>query len=358
MANVLSFQARVAVIAHLVQGTRIRATAKLCEVDKDAVMRLGVIVGLACLVLHDRLMTGVRSALLEVDEVWAYVGRHDRRRLAKDPPEFGDHYTMFAIDPVSKLVPSFLTGRRNPDTALSFACDLRNRVMGKPQVSVDGWPHWPEAFRKAFGWSGVDLGACLKEYENDSTPKDPARKYSPGRVKSVEKRPLLGCPAMDAVSTALAERLNLTTRMHMRRLTRLTNAYSKKAENLRAAVGLHFAWYNMVRVHETIGTTPAVAAGLVAAPWSLPELVAAALAIAEETPEAPAPAPAPAPHGPSTPWPPFATWATWRAPVQLPLPGVDAANDNGKAPAVQVDEEEEAPVTMRDPIPYGEGAAL
>ena len=125
MANVLSFQARVAVIAHLVQGTSIRATAKLCEVDKDAVMRLGVIVGLACLVLHDRLMTGVRSALLEVDEVWAYVGRHDRRRLAKDPPEFGDHYTMFAIDPVSKLVPSFLTGRRNPDTARPRSSPMR-----------------------------------------------------------------------------------------------------------------------------------------------------------------------------------------------------------------------------------------
>ncbi len=235
--------------------------------------------------------------------------------------------------------------------------------MGKPQISVDGWRSWPDAFRAAFGWAGVDLGVIIKEYENDSTPTDPARKYSPGRVKSSKKFRALGAPAEEAISTSLAERLNLTTRMHMRRLTRLTNAYSKKAENLRAAVGLHFAWYNFVRVHESIDTTPAVAAGLADAPWSLGELVTAALEIAAEMPEPSAPEPVPAPQGPAPPVPPLVTAETWRAPVQLPLPGVDVANDNATTEADERarwdhDAELHGPATQRDPIPYGEGAAL
>jgi IS1 family transposase len=276
VANVLPFPLRVKVIAHLVEGTSIRSTGRLVGVDKDAVMHLGVMIGLACLALHAKLVKGVRSALLEVDEVWAFCGRHQRRLLPTDPAEFGDHYTMFAIDPVSKLVAAFLTGARDGATALRFARDLRARVLGKPQVSVDGWPHWYEAFRKAFGWNGVDLGVVVKEYQNDTDARDPARKYSPGRVKSVQKRAALGTPREEDISTALAERMNLTSRMHQRRLTRLTNAYSKKAENLAAAVGLHFCWYNFVRVHETIGTTPAVAAGIADHPWSMAELVAAA----------------------------------------------------------------------------------
>jgi hypothetical protein len=127
---------------------------------------------------------GVRASLLECDEVWAYVGRHQRCLLATDPAQWGDRYTLFATDPVSKLVPSFLTGRRDGDAALAFARDVRARILGKPQVSVDGWPCWYEAFRTAFGWNGVDLGASIKEYDNEATPKDPGRKYSPGWVKS------------------------------------------------------------------------------------------------------------------------------------------------------------------------------
>ena len=361
MPNVLPFSLRVKVIAHLVEGTSIRATGRLLEVDKDAVMKLGVTVGLACLVLHDRLVKGLRCALLECDEVWAYVGRHQRRLLATDPATWGDRYTLFAIDPVSKLVPSFLTGRRDGDAALAFARDLRARVTGKPQVSVDGWPGWPDAFHKAFGWNGVNLGASVKEYENDATPKDPGRKYSPGRVKRVEKRALLGMPDESLISTSLAERVNLTTRMHQRRLTRLTNAYSKKPENLTAAVALHFAWYNFVRVHETIGTTPAVAAGLVEAPWSLAELVAAALAVAEEQPEPPAPAPAPmGPPEPSGSPASLPSWEGWRPMTQTTLPGVDHAPANDVAPAA-VDggesEGDDGPVTVRDPAPWGDRAA-
>jgi hypothetical protein len=153
------------------------------------------------------------------------------------------------------------------------------------------------------------------------------------------------------ISTSLAERVNLTTRMHQRRLTRLTNAYSKKPENLTAAVGLHFAWYNFVRVHETIGTTPAVAAGLAEAPWSLAELVAAALEIAEETPQPTAPAPAPVPQSPERP-PSLPSPETWREMVQEPLPGVDALGND-----IEASVGEDGPETTRDPVPWGDMAA-
>ncbi len=348
MANVLPFAVRVRVIAHLVEGVSIRATGRLCGADKDAVMNLGVLIGLACILLHDKLVRGVRCALLECDEVWAYVGRHERRKLASDPASWGDNYTLFAIDGVSKLVPSFLTGPRDGTTALSLARDLRSRVVGKPQISVDGWQGWPDAFYKAFGWHGCNLGACIKEYGNEDTdPRDPARKYSPGRVKSVTKRPLLGVPNMDDVSTALAERLNLTTRMQQRRLTRLTNAYSKKQENLTAAMGLHFFWYNFVRVHGAIGTTPAVAAGLADHPWSMSELVAAALEVAESMP-APT-TPAPAPVSPTTDSAaPLPAPETFRDMEQTTLPGIAAA---------PVEDGDDAPETVRDPIAWGDMAA-
>lgn len=278
MANVLSLMVQVQIIAHLVEGSSIRATARLCGVDKDTVMGLGARVGRGCLVLHDRLVCDVPMALGEIDELWAYVGRHERRVRPSDPATFGDAYTMFAMDAVTKLVPSFLTGPRDLDTATAFMMDLRRRVVGKPQLSVDGWPHWPEAVRRAFGHRGCDLGVVVKEYQRAAHHGETARWHNPGRVKAMDKRAVFGEPDMDEVSTSLAERCNLTSRMGCRRLTRKTNGYSRKRENLVAALGLHFTHYNLVRVHETLGTTPAVRAGVVDAPWSLGDLVREALA--------------------------------------------------------------------------------
>jgi hypothetical protein len=192
VANVLPFPVRVQIVAHLIEGVSIRATARLCDVDKDAVMRLGLLVGLGCLALHDRIVRDVPMALGEVDELWAYVGRHEKRLRPTDPPEWGDNYTLFAIDAVTKLVPSFLTGRRDLDTAAAFMRDLRRRVVGKPQLSVDGWHLWPEAVRRAFGFRGCDLGVVIKQYQGEASPDDPERKYSPGRVRRIEKGAAIG----------------------------------------------------------------------------------------------------------------------------------------------------------------------
>ena len=277
MANVLPFNRRVEIIAHLLDDASIRGAARLCGVDKETVMRWGVIIGRGCLALHDRIVRAVRMLLGEADEVWAYVGRHQLRLRPSDPPDWGDAYTMFAIDAVSKLVVSFLTGPRDLATATAFMRDLRARVVGKPQVSVDGWPIWPLAVREAFGKDGCDLGRVVKVYQREARFDEAARWHNPGRVKSMEKSRIFGEPDMKKVSTSIAERANGTTRMHVRRLVRLTNAFSRKRENLVAAIGLHFAWYNLVHVHGTIGTTAAVAARIVRAPWSLGQLVQAAL---------------------------------------------------------------------------------
>lgn len=274
-ANVLPFQVRVRIIRTLVEGNSIRATARLTCADKDAVMRLGFLVGTGCLQLHDRLVGGVTADFLEIDEVWAYVGRHERRKKKSDPEDWGDVYTMFAVDAETKLVPSFETGKRTLDTATDFAQDLRARVDGKPQITVDGWPLWIESMRRAFGHDGADVGMTVKEYQKECRPDDTSKGC--GRVKSQNKTVIFGDPLQSHITTSHAERVNLTTRMQQRRLTRLTNGYSKKAVNLRAAMGLHYFWYNFVRRHQTIGTTPALESGVATHEWTLDEMVQAAL---------------------------------------------------------------------------------
>lgn len=276
MANVLPFHVRVRIVECLVNGNSQEATARIVHANKDAVAKLALTVGLGCIKLHQRLVKGVPAKYLEVDEVWTFVGRHERRKRKSDPRWYGDQYTMFALDPESKLVPAYLTGKRSPPGAVTFMKDLRARVRGKPQISVDGWTPWVEAVARAFGYQNVHLASVVKEYQKvTGVPQAGAGSY--GRVKSVKKTVIFGLPDHDHISTAMAERLNMTTRMAQRRLTRLSNAYSKKKLNLVAAVGLHFMHYNFVRVHEALSEAPAVIAGLVKQRWTMAALVQTAL---------------------------------------------------------------------------------
>jgi hypothetical protein len=151
MANVLPFHVRVRVVKALAEGTSIRAAARLTGTNKDAVMRLGLLVGLGCMKLHAKLVQKIRAALIEIDEIWAYVGVHEKRKRERHPAHFGDTYTIFAIDAETKLVPSYLTGKRSLPFATKFMHDLRSRVAGKPQISVDGWPQWEESIRRSCG---------------------------------------------------------------------------------------------------------------------------------------------------------------------------------------------------------------
>ena len=276
MPNVLPFHMRVRIVECLVDGNSQEATARITHTNKDAVAKLAYTVGLGCMKLHNRLVKGVVARYIEIDEIWTYVGRHEKRKKPSDPRWFGDMYTMFAIDAHSKLVPSYLTGKRTLSTATQFMKDLRARVRGKPQLSVDGWPDWVESVRRTFGWKGADLAAVVKEYQRPWGVKQVGA-GSYGRVKSVEKTVIYGEPKQDHISTAIAERMNLTTRMKQRRLTRLTNAYSNKKDNLVAAVALHYMHYNFCRIHDTTGKAPAVSAGLIKQAWTVGDLTRAAL---------------------------------------------------------------------------------
>ena len=209
---------------------------------------------------------------VEVDEIWTYVGKKQRHVTSQDDMNtVGDFWTWVALDAETKLVPSYRVGKRDAATAQAFIADLSMRLANRVQLSSDGLRLYLEAVEASFG-ADVDYAQIVKSYEAE--PIGPGR-YSPPKVVSTEKASIVGKPNMKLVSTSYVERNNLTMRMNMRRFTRLTNAFSKKAENLKAAVALHFAHYNFVRRHSSLGkgTTPAIAAGVTSRPWTITELV-------------------------------------------------------------------------------------
>lgn len=353
MANCLPFAVRCDVAAHLVDGCSIRATERLTGVTKKTIIRFLIELGEGCARLHDRLVRGVVASDIEMDEIWSFVHKKQHRCTSNDPSEWGDNYTFAAMARSSKLIISFITGPRDGASTFAFANDLRQRIVTSPhrvQLSSDGFAPYIPAIRAAFGLR-VDYGQVVKQYSRKQ--KDDHRYEPPRDADFIRKTPILGVPKFERMSTSGVERQNLTMRMHIRRLTRLTNAFSKKRRNLGAAVALHFAWYNFVRVHETLRITPAYEAGITDHVWSIEELVTRALA---EPKAPPAPlAPIPSPDG-------------WRPPVQLGLfdglPDLDGAllrllppsvggtpeaNDNASA----IEVEDEAPATVRDPAPWG-----
>ena len=174
-----------------------------------------------------------------------------------------------AIDPDTKLIPAYRVGKRTRETAVAFMTDLSERLSNRVQISSDSLRTYVDAVERAFG-ADVDYGQIVKFY--DAEPIGPGR-YAPPRVTGVERTVIAGSPDQAHISTSHVERQNLTMRMSMRRFTLLTNAFSKKFEDLQAAVVLHFAHYNLVRLHKTLRVTPAMAANVTDRVWSLEELV-------------------------------------------------------------------------------------
>jgi IS1 family transposase len=271
--NVLSFERQTAIIAALVDGCSIRATERLTETHRDTIMRLGVRVGQGCAELHDAMMRNLQVARLELDEAWSYVGKKQARVTQEDGDEIGDQYVFIGMASSAKAIISYTVGRRNAANTRAFAQDLRDRVLGRPEISSDGFNCYPEAIDRAFGID-CTYGMVDKHY---STPQSPeaSRRYSPRKLVSIFKRNVDGYPTR--ISTSLVERQNLTLRMGQRRFTRLTNAFSKKLENHCAAVSLYVAHYNFCRVHEALRITPAMQLGITDHIWSIGELVDAAL---------------------------------------------------------------------------------
>lgn len=268
--NRLKPEKQEAVIRALVEGSSIRSVERMAGVHRDTIMRLMVGVGDGCQVLLNDLMRNLGCRRIEVDEVWCYVGKKQRHVTdADDLNAVGDFWTWVAMDAETKLVPSFVVGKRDGETAIRFMGDLASRLKNRVQLSSDALRAYVEAVERAFG-ADVDYAQIVKSYEAE--PLGPGR-YSPPKVTAIEKTKIMGDPRWSLVSTSIVERGNLTMRMQMRRFTRLTSAFSKKADNLKAAVALHFAYYNLVRVHRTLKTTPAIAAGVTSREWSITDLI-------------------------------------------------------------------------------------
>jgi len=204
-----------------------------------------------------------------VRQIWAYVRKKQAHLKPGESVRAGDFWTFVAIDAQSKLVPSYLVGKRTRANAEAFMLDLSERLTNRVQLSTDSLPAYENAVEQAFG-GDADYGQIVKFY--DAEPIGPGR-YSPPRVTGAERTVISGFPEMQHISTSLVERQNLTMRMQMRRFTRLTNGFSKKLENLKAAVALHFCHYNFVRLHKSLRMTPAMAAGVSDRLWTLEELV-------------------------------------------------------------------------------------
>lgn len=261
---------RTQIINCLVEGNSIRSTERMTDTHRDTVMRLMVEVGEGCNRLMDEQMHNLPCRRIQVDEIWAYVQKKQRHVTdADDRSRVGDQWTFVALDPETKLIPVHRVGKRDLPTATAFLTDLAGRLTNRVQLSSDALAAYVDATEQAFG-ADVDYGQAVKFYEAE--PIGPGR-YSPPHVVSQRKSVVAGAPDFAHISTSLIERQNLTMRMSIRRYTRLTNAFSKKVENLRAAAALHFAHYNIVRMHSTLRCTPAMAAGVSRRLWSLEELV-------------------------------------------------------------------------------------
>ena len=271
MANILSTDKKIQVIAALAEGSSIRSIERMTGIHRDTVMRLGVKVGQGCTKLMNEKMRELPCERLEMDEIWGFVGKKDRHVQPGDTA-VGSVWTFCAIDAETKLVPAFKVGDRDAATAAAFMQDVAGRMKNRLQITTDGLSAYVEAIEKAFG-GDVDYGQIVKTY--GAQEKNDNRRYSAPEFVSCEKKIINGAPDVSLISTSYVERLNATTRLHMRRLTRLTLAFSKKLENFEAAVGLHFAYYNFVKRHITLRCTPAMAAGVTSSYWSVGDLVEA-----------------------------------------------------------------------------------
>lgn len=268
--NTLKQDKQETAIAALVEGASIRSVERMTGVHRDTIMRLLVRTGQGCANLMDSYMHNLKCQNLQMDEIWCYVGKKQRHLKDTDNlDEFGDQWVFVALDADSKLVPSYLVGKRTADNTQAFVKDLSDRLDNRVQITSDSLPLYVDAVEAAFG-PDVDYGQIVKSYEAEPIG---AGRYSPPHVVSAERKIVVGDPTYSKISTSYVERQNLTMRMQIRRFTRLTNAFSKKLENLKAAVALHFAHYNFVRIHKTLRCTPAMAAGVTDHLWSLSELL-------------------------------------------------------------------------------------
>ncbi|MGA3172443.1 MAG: IS1 family transposase [Chthoniobacteraceae bacterium] len=274
MSNILSPEKQTAVISALAEGNSIRSIERMTGIHRDTIMRLGVRVGDGCAAVMDATMRNLDCRLIQMDEIWGFIGKKQKQATAEDRRAgLGDVWTFVAVDVESRMVPAYLVGQRDSYHTDCFVEDLAARLNRRPQISSDAMNAYADAVERGFG-ADVDYGQLIKIYGAAEVSEQ--RRYSPAKLIDVRKFVVAGHPDESLISTSYVERQNLTMRMHMRRLTRLTNAFSKKLDNFKSAVSLHFGYYNFVRVHKSLRMTPAMAGGVTNHIWTVPELMEAA----------------------------------------------------------------------------------
>ena len=264
---------RAQVVAALVEGCSIRSTVRMTGVAKNTVSKLLIQLGAACSEYLDTALVNLPAKRVQCDEIWSFVGAKDKNvpDKRKDEIGIGSAWTWVAIDADSKLVCSWLVGKRDPGCATQFIQDLAGRLANRVQLTTDGLKCYLTAVPDGFG-TDIDYAMLVKVYGNDIIEGE--KRYSPAICTGCKKQKKIGDPDPDFISTSYIERQNLTMRMGMRRFTRLTNAFSKKIENHVAAIALHFMYYNFCRIHQTLRVTPAMAAGVTGRLWSIQDVVA------------------------------------------------------------------------------------
>jgi IS1 family transposase len=269
--NKLSLEARAQILGLMVEGTSIQAISRLTAASKNTIVKLLEDAGEAFSDYQDRTLRNLTCKRLQVDEIWAFVyAKAKNVPTAKAaPPDAGDVWTWMAIDADTKLIPSFYVGKRDSDAAHTFIADLAGRLANRVQLTSDGHKPYLEAVESAFG-ADIDYAMLVKIY--GETAHAPGR-YSPAECKGAVKTRVEGHPDPAHVSTSYVERINLTTRMGNRGFTRLTNAFSKKAENHAHSVAIHTMHYNFARLHHTLRCSPAMAAGVSKTLWELSDMV-------------------------------------------------------------------------------------
>jgi IS1 family transposase len=274
--NKLPTSQRAAIVRGLVEGSSIRSVARMTGGSKGAILRLLVEVGEFCAIYQHHALRQLPCKRVEADEVWGYCGAKEKHATK---PGQGDLWTYTAICADSKLLLSWLVGRRTHESTQRFMDDVASRLANRVQLTTDGLGWYLAAVEDAFGWNNVDYAQLMKSYGVDPEPTA-QRRYSPMVCTGAIRTAIMGNPDMSKVSTSYVERSNLSIRMGMRRMTRLTNGFSKKAENHAHAFAIHAMHYNYCRAHQTltkaaagIKTTPAMACGLTDHVWTVEEVL-------------------------------------------------------------------------------------
>lgn len=279
--NKLPAAKRAAIVRALIEGNSVRSTCRITGAAKGTVLKLLREVGEKCGEYQRGAFVNLPCARIQCDEIWSFVGAKEKRATPEQKAQgFGDAWTWTAICADTKLIPCWHVGRRDADEAAIFLEDLASRLANRVQLSTDGHKAYLTAVERAFGWNGIDYAMLVKLY-GDGQSREYDKRYGPAECVGAEKTPIMGIPDPAHISTSFAEASNLTMRMRNRRMTRLTNGYSKKLENHIHAVSLFMMAYNFVHVHHTltkarrgIHTTPAMAAGVTDRVWKVEDVLA------------------------------------------------------------------------------------